>query len=514
MKAIRTIIMSAVAATLLAMTAHTADAEQTETDNHLVILHTNDTHSRIDPDNNDRGGILRRKVLIDSVRAERPNVMLVDAGDAVQGTLYYSLFLGEVERKLMNALGYDIQVLGNHEFDNGMDVLAREWSQLNAECLSTNYDVRDTPLDTIIRPYTVREFDGKRIGFLAINLDPEGMISADNVRGLRFLDPVKAANATAWHLRNNLRCDLVIAVTHIGYANAHGTTDRDLAAASEDIDIIIGGHTHTRVDPADPATPPSRVTNALGDTILIAQTGALGVQLGEIDIDLKSMYPSYRLISVDRRLDDRIDPAAAAILDPYRASVDSILTLNIAKAPRALKKSDWSLVNYITDIVGDEGARLAGKKIDIALMNRGGIRCDLPAGDVTQGTIMQMMPFDNRIVVIEISGADLIGAFHVMASRGGDGISTGARSGIDQSTHRATDITIGGKPIDPERTYTVATIDYLANGGDYMASLKNGKEIARSENILYIDIINRLRRDNASGRKVTAKAEQRMTINK
>lgn len=121
----------------------------------LVILHTNDTHSQLDPTDDGKGGILRRKVLVDSVRAEQPNVLLIDCGDMVQGTLYFSIYKGEAERVMMNNLGYDIQILGNHEFDNGIAPLASEWSKLNAEKLTSNYDVADTPLDSIFKPYTI-----------------------------------------------------------------------------------------------------------------------------------------------------------------------------------------------------------------------------------------------------------------------------------------------------------------------------------------------------------------------
>lgn len=505
---IRTLISTAAVA-LSVLTAAAADDG-----GRLVILHTNDTHSRIDPDDKGRGGILRRKVLVDSVRSIEPNVMLVDAGDAVQGTLYYSLFGGEVERKLMNALGYDIQILGNHEFDNGMEVLAREWSQLNAEKLSTNYDVRGTELDSIMKPYTVREFGGRRIGFLAINLDPEGMISAANSRGVVYLDGLKAANATAWHLRHNERCDLVVAITHIGYTNAPGYTDTDIAAGSEDIDIIIGGHTHTLVDPENPSTPTSRMVNAVGDTILVAQTGALGAWLGEIDIDLTTLKPEYKLITVDSRLDGRIDGETAAILDPYRHSVDSILGIKIGTVSAPLTKADWSLVNLITDFVALEGERLTGAPVDLAFMNRGGIRCDMPAGTLTQGLVMQMMPFDNRVVVLDISGRDLLASFDVMAGRGGDGVSDGVTAVIDPSTGRCTSVRINGKEIDPDRTYRLATIDYLALGGDYMSPLKNGHEVARSENILYKDAIDHFLRLKKSGKKVKSKPGARMTAKK
>lgn len=493
-----------------AMALSLAVASADEPAGHLVILHTNDTHSRIDPMDNGRGGLLRRKVVIDSVRAAEPEVLLIDAGDAVQGTLYFSLFGGEVERKLMNALGYDIQILGNHEFDNGMESLARQWSQLNAEKLSTNYDVRGSKLEGILKPYTVREVGGRKIGFLAINLDPDGMISAANSRGVAYLDGIKAANAMAWYLRNIEHCDLVIAISHIGYAVAPGYVDLDLARASEDIDIIIGGHSHTLVDPANPAGPSSKVANADGDSILVAQAGALGAWVGKIDIDLADLTTDYSVIAIDGRLDDRIDPSTAAILEPYRHDVDSILTLKVGYAATPLVKEDWGLINFVTDFVGHRGGELTDRKIDLALMNRGGIRCDMPKGSVTQGLLMQMLPFDNRVVVIELSGRDLLEAFDVMASRGGDGVSGNVRAEFDSETRKCTDVRIDGRPIDPDKIYTVATIDYLALGGDFLRSLKNGKEIARSNRILYDDFIDYFKNGPMKRKKAVAKPGSRM----
>ena len=151
----------------------------------LVILHTNDTHSQIDPDDKDnRGGIARRKVIVDSVRGAEKNMLLVDAGDAVQGTLYFNLYGGVVEQKAMNALGYDLRILGNHEFDNGIDALAKVLDESDAEFLATNYKLDNTPLAEEFEKYSIREFDGKRIGFIAINLKPEGMIADGNYNGL------------------------------------------------------------------------------------------------------------------------------------------------------------------------------------------------------------------------------------------------------------------------------------------------------------------------------------------
>ena len=432
----------------------------------LVILHTNDTHSQLDPNDNDLGGILRRKVLVDSVRAEQPNVLLIDCGDMVEGTLYYSIYKGEAEREMMNNLGYDIQILGNHEFDNGIEPLAHEWSLLNADKITSNYDLRDTPLDTIFKPYTIKEFACKRIGFLAINLDPKGMIADFNTGGLKYLDGIKAANSIAWYLKHVERVDEVIALTHVGYDSANPPTpsDRDLAQASEDIDIIIGGHSHTTIDPAAAKTPEYYVKNAAGDPVLVVQTGSKGLYLGEITLDLDSMRPSYRLIPVDSRLDNRIDSEAAALLAKYRKGVDALKMEKIGKMAQEMPHGSHLIVNWVADVMLEKGKELTDRNVDVALVNKGGIRRGLPAGHITKEHILTMLPFDNKLVVMEIKGSDLKAAFDVFAQRNGDGISAG----------------FNPAEIDPDRTYTLVTIDYLANGGDYLTTLPNGKVIARS----------------------------------
>lgn len=478
----------------------------------LVILHTNDTHSQIDPNDKGLGGILRRKAAIDSVRATEPNVILIDAGDAVQGTLYFSLFKGEVERKMMNALGYDIQILGNHEFDNGMESLAEQWSKSDAARLCTNYDLRSTPLSGLTQPYIILETGGKKIAFIAINLDPEGMIAPANTEGLVYLDGVKAANATAWHLKHNEGADMVVAVTHIGYDDVQGYSDIDLIGKSEDIDLVIGGHTHTRIDPSDPNSPAWLIPNLDGDSILVAQTPKGGVCLGEIDIDLSNLKPTSRLINIDSRLDDRIDPEAEAILTPYRHSIDSIQSIKIGTARREFTTDTPGLLNLISDFVADEGSKIAGKKVDLAIMNRGGIRCGIPAGPVTQGRIMMMLPFDNRIRILEIKGSDLLEAFDIMASRGGDGISRSARAVIDPTSHKCSSVTIDGEPIDPEKSYLVATIDYLANGGDYMKPLTRARTVAESDEILYESLIGQFLHGPLKGKKLNPDETPRMSV--
>lgn len=468
----------------------------------LVILHTNDTHSQIDPNNKDLGGILRRKVLVDSVRNAEPNVMLVDAGDAVQGTLYFSLFGGEVEKRMMNEMGYDIQILGNHEFDNGMKSLANMYKGVKATKLSTNYDLRGTELDSLFVPYTMKQFGNRKIGFIAINIDPEGMIADKNAYGVKYLDGIKAANATAWHLKHNEKADMVIALTHIGYGdeNEPGYTDKELAQKSEDIDIIIGGHSHTAINPSNPASQRWRIANIHGDSVLVTQTGKSGLYLGEIDIDLDNLASTYKLIPVDKRLDSRIDPRMAAILEPYRHSVDSIRAIKIGRAGEEMDP-DGSLMNFVSDFVYDQGKKL-NKNVELGIVNKGGIRCPMPKGNITQGLIMQMLPFDNKVTVIELSGADLLKGLDVMASRGGDGVSGNVTATYDKNTGKCISVTVNGKPVDPEKKYTIATIDYLSNGGDYMSSFRNGKMLNQSERVLYDDLIDYIKDGKYKGKVI------------
>ena len=453
---------------------------------HLVILHTNDTHSAIEPDRHDMGGIARRKVLIDSVRGVRENVMLIDAGDAVQGSLYYTLFGGEVERKLMNALGYDIQILGNHEFDKGMEQLAKEWKQLNADRLSTNYDLSGSTLDGLFVPAVVRGFGDSSVGFIGINLDPAGIVIEENYKGVRYMDAIETANAEAARLKAD-GVDMVIAVTHIGYDNEAGYSDMDIARNSRDIDVIIGGHSHTVVDPADKRTgvPKWRVANADGDTISVLQTGSSGVNLGEIDINLKTKDVAARLIPVDKRLDDRVSPSIEEIIAPYRRQVEEMRSKEIGNSPFEYDRKSAEMVNLLSDFVRIRGAEICGKPVDLSIMNKGGIRNSLAAGTITKGEIIDIAPFDNSIVVMDIKGCDLLDNIAIMAAQDGQGVSSNVEILYDPSTKAVNSATIDGKPINSDRTYRLATIDYLAAGNDYMEPLKKGTILAKSNEVLY-----------------------------
>lgn len=475
-------------ALMLCAAATIASAER------LVILHTNDTHSQIDPaDDDNLGGVARRKAAIDSVRAAEPNVLLVDAGDIVQGTLYFNLFGGEVENKLMNLLGYDLRILGNHEFDNGVDSLAAVLRIAQSELLATNYDLSESALADMFRKYAIREIGGRKIGFVAINLAPRGMISEGNYDGVKYLDAIEAANASAWWLKHIEGCDMVVALTHIGYDPSMPPGDLTLARSSKDIDIIIGGHSH---DLIDPASAQWRVPNSEGREVVVTQAGKSGKNLGKIAVDLDSLTADYSLISIDRRLDDRLDPAVIDMIAPYRAGVDSLMAVPVGRTAAELGQKSQELLNFVTDIVLERGRQLA-PDVEFSLLNKGGIRRGLPKGVITEGQVMTMLPFNNRIRVIDIKGSELLPAFEQMARVGGNGVSAAVRASfsVDGATGKARleSVEINGQPLEADRTYRVATIDYMANGGDYMPSLANNTEVAESTTVLYNDVLDHIR---------------------
>lgn len=474
----------------------------------LVILHTNDTHSQIDPDvETGMGGVARRLAVIDSVRAEHPDeTLLIDLGDVVQGSLFFNLYRGEVEEKLMNALGYDLRILGNHEFDNGLQALAGNLSTTEALRLCANYNTVGTPLEGMFMPWAVGDYGDKKIAFMPINLQPKGMISARNVEGMGYVDAVKAANTMAWYLKNIENFDYVVALTHIGYE-----ADTALIHRSTDIDLLLGGHSHTLIDPANPLSVPHVVKNAEGRDVLVAQAGRKGQYVGEVVIDLDNLnaLPQSRLIPVDSRLDDHVNPEIEEIIAPYRAEVDALNSNYIARTAAAMPKDGHALLNFVADFVDWRGRQLTDG-VDLAIVNKGGIRNSLPKGKVSQGQLITMLPFFNKIQVIELPGSQLIDAFDVMAAAGGNGVSGNVSATYDPAVDKCSEIIISGQPIDPGKTYRLATIDYLAEGGDYMQPLVDHRLVAESPTYMFEDIATYFLTGPGKGKAVKSSDKARM----
>lgn len=479
---------------------------------HLVILTLNDTHSRIDPDFDGKGGVLRQKVIFDSVLCAEKNVMRVHAGDAVQGTLYFSEFHGDVEYEMLNKMNFDITILGNHELDNGIDCLTPYYKKMKSVCLSSNYDFSQTGLVDVFKPYLIKEFDGKKIGFIGINLNPQGMIAEPNYKGLKFSNIIETANATASMLKREKGVDFVVMVSHIGYDMTGSGLDGDIDVikSSTDIDLVIGGHTHTVIDPTKASSPAWLIANKEGRMIPVTQTGNLGKYVGLIDIDLETMKTDYRLLPVDKRYDNRVNyPEIEAFLAPYKAVVDSLMNKEVAVSAKEMPKGLGALSNWVSDAARDITIALSGMKADCAIMNKGGIRCPMPEGSVSEGLINSMFPFDNRLQVIELTGEQLLRSLEIMAKRGGDATSSDL---IVQFTkdNKIKSAMINGKSIKAKKKYKVVTLDYLANGGDYMTPFKEGKLLFADDvkvSVRYMSYIVNLTKE---GKKIDASDDLRM----
>lgn len=269
---------------------------------HITILHTNDVHSHIDPFGSDhakypdQGGAARRYSLISSIRHENPNVLLLDAGDIFQGTPYFNFYGGELEFKLMSKMGYDATTIGNHDFDNGIDGLYAQLPHADFEFLSANYDFSNTIMEGHTRPYRVFVQDGIRIGIFGLGVELEGLVGKDLYKETRYLDPVEIARDTSRLLKQEEQCDMVICLSHLGYQyKGDKISDLKLASLTKDIDLIIGGHTHTFLP------EPTPVLNSDGKEVLVNQVGWAGINVGRVDFffdDKKKLAATGRQLVV------------------------------------------------------------------------------------------------------------------------------------------------------------------------------------------------------------------------
>lgn len=250
----------------------------------LVILHLNDTHSHVDPERSGkhkgRGGAIEQAAYVDQVRAEmgRRNVLLLHAGDFSQGTSYFTELNGDMEIDLLNSMGFDVVTIGNHEFDNGIDELSRRLESLKADVVCANYDFTGTSLEAYVEPYVIKKKAGKKIGIIGLLADISVLVDASIAERLEFQDPVAVAQKYATYLKEEKNCDLVICLTHLGY-DGEPFTDRELASATRDIDVIVGGHSHTHLDDL------MVFRNIDGDDVVIVTDWKWGREFGTLEID-------------------------------------------------------------------------------------------------------------------------------------------------------------------------------------------------------------------------------------
>jgi len=423
----------------------------------IRILHVNDFHGFAEPykplgSQELLGGAAYLSAAVNRLRREGPTV-LVAGGDMIQGDTWANLPKGESSIELMNAMKFDVMVVGNHEFDFGQEVLKKRISEAIFPVLAANVYGMEA-----LKPYAVKEVGGVKVGFLGVVTEDTPVLThPNNVTGLRFGAVQETVEKYLPEVR--AKSDVVVVLSHIGYP-----ADRMLAEKVRGIDIIIGAHSHTKV-----VDPPR-----IGDT-LIVQAWEHAKALGVVDITLeggriKSAKGALEEIKPVEGLGDR---AAEAIVLKYKQVVDATLNQIVGAADvdldaENIRRTETNLGNLIADIIRDVS------NADAALINSGAIRTSIRKGDIRAKDIYSMVPFDNYIVAIKIKGRRIREALEhgysaVEKGVGGFPQVSGILLKYDLSMppgSRITEIWVKGRPLDPEEEYTVATIDFIASGGD------------------------------------------------
>ena len=268
----------------------------------ITILHTNDVHSHIDPFpkndplNPSGGGVIARANLINLIKKDNPHTLVLDAGDVFQGTPYFNFFGGELELKLMSKMGYNASTLGNHEFDNGMEKLSKVLKHANFSFLNSNYTLKNTPLEDKIKSHEIFNINGIKIGVFGLGIELEGLVEKKLYKGVKYLNPIEISKDISDDLKYNHNCDLIICLSHLGFSYSKDKNimcDLILAKQTKNIDLIIGGHTHTFLD------EPVKVKNLENKDVIINQVGCFGINLGKIDFYFSENKKHQEGMSID-----------------------------------------------------------------------------------------------------------------------------------------------------------------------------------------------------------------------
>ncbi len=453
-------------------------------ENGVVILYMNDVHGRLEsfkPQGADAplGGLIKLATLVEDILSEKAgNVIILDAGDSLHGTNLVNLFEGKPMIEAGEVIGVDAMAIGNHEFNYGQAALLKRAEEAKYVFLSANTIEADTRR-ALFPGAVILPVGEKRVGVFGLTtVDTPTVTHPKNVEGLEFLDPIKVSSWMVPYLRDQEKVDLVIALTHIGYDD-----DRLLADSVSGIDIIVGGHSHTKLD------QPEKV----GDTIIV-QSGEHAQFLGCLEVGLE-----------DGKITDyagALIPCAPEVVDNsevgeigrrYNKELEVKLGEVIGEAVVALdgeranvRTKETNLGNLVADVMRDAGSA------DICLTNGGGIRASINAGPISVGDVFNVLPFDNTLVVLEVSGANIKAALERSVSEypqqlGGFLQVSGLSFEFDPLKapgERVVSVLVDNKPLDEKKTYTVATNDFLAAGGDGYDMLKDAKVVFESGDML------------------------------
>lgn len=494
----------------------------------LTIIHTNDTHSQVEPfrdSDHPRGGAVERAALLNMVRQnEDHDLIYLDAGDAVQGSPYYNIYKGKVEMECFNEMGLLASTFGNHEFDNGLTFLDSMLHWARFPYVSCNYDVSNTILshNPNVRESLIIERKGVKIGITGVSVDPENLIFHRNWEGIIYHDPSIAANKVAAELKAK-GCDLVILLSHVGYRKEDEQADRYIARQSKDIDLIIGGHTHTNIENG------VIVPNAEGRPVMITQTGGKMMPIGRIQVEMEKSKRDKRCrwqvkrIFCDKLHSDIYDLthygwAVEDLIQPYKDQLDGRMSAVLGYAPETMDRSkpQGVLGNFTADALAEAGSRVHGVQVDLGLMNYGGLRAPIARGNITLGDLYRTYPFENSLTLCELKGEHMQLLIEKMAGKKLECLSSNAEVHLRTENDKtvATKILIGGKPIDPDRYYWIATIDYLAEGNDGLASLTYSRRTINTGILLRDLMIQKIQSLTAAHRNVEGHLDGRAVMDK
>lgn len=438
---------------------------------HVTIAHTNDTHGHIQEDKNQKEfGFAKIATLLKEWRAENENFLLLDAGDTFQGTVFVNQFKGESVVPVLNSLDYNVMAAGNHEFDFGYEQLLKLRDMLEHPVISANVFKADGK--ELLLPTFKAEIGGKKFAFVGfVAEDTPVLTHPDNVKGLTFKSPVEVAKTVVPALKKEV--DHVVVVSHIGI-----DVDREIAKNVPGIDLIVGGHSHT----------PLKTPEIVNGTYIV-QDWEYGKSLGRADL----YYLGKELVAFSgglKEYDETVvaDPEVDKMVQEIVSKIDSVMNVVIARSEvpldgdRALiRKQETNVGNLIADIMLERTQSIAGHEADIALANGGGIRTQLPAGDITKKNLYTLLPFENNTLsVVEVTGEELKKALENGVSQVEQGAGRFPQiSGMSftynptkPAGERVIEVKVKGQPLDLTKTYKLATIDFLAAGGDGYESLK------------------------------------------
>ncbi|BAB03745.1 bifunctional UDP-sugar hydrolase/5'-nucleotidase [Halalkalibacterium halodurans] len=434
----------------------------------LSIVHTNDLHGRILPnESNGEMGLAKIASIANSVRESNSESLLLDLGDTFHGTNYVNFNEGEAAAEAMNLMGYDAMVAGNHDFNFGYERLVQIAEETLAFPLLSGNVLKTETGDTLFSTHQIVQIHNQKVALIGLTAsDTPVKTHPDNIKGLTFTDEVEAAQSLVDQIAPTV--DHVFLLTHIGYG-----VDRQIAEQVEGIDLILGGHSHTTLE------SPVKVNDtyitqayehgkAVGVTYVLFHQGEFASAYGQLIRD----YPGLTA-----------DPEVENLLDTYKKEVEDALAEVIGTVPERLvgarefvRTQESNLGNLITDAMRD----MTGA--DIAFTNGGGIRANIEAGDVTKGDVIAAFPFTNTVIALEITGEQLFQSLEhsvrlAPAENGGFLQVSGVQMTYDQTKapgERIIDLTVNGEPLDKNKTYTVATNDFLAAGGDGYSWLADG----------------------------------------